>query len=341
MILITGGAGFIGSNFILDWLAGTDEPIVNVDALTYAGNPDNLAVLRGNPRYHFVQADINEHERLREIFARFKPRAVIHMAAESHVDRSIDAPEVFFTSNVLGTVSLLKVAHAYYKALSLEQQADFRFLHVSTDEVYGTLSPSEPAFTETSAYRPNSPYSASKASSDHAVRAWIKTYGFPAIITHCSNNFGEFQYPEKLIPRLITLALAGHPLPIYGTGENVRDWIDVHEHCRALRCLLSKGKIGQTYNIGANCEKTNLEMAQSICALLDELRPLKGASYAQQIAFVADRAGHDFRYAIDSTKIFKETGWHNQSSFMSALRRTVIWYLDHADWLEALERKKR
>lgn len=341
MILITGGAGFIGSNFILDWFKHSDEPLVNIDALTYAANLENLKSLENDPRYHFVHADINDLTALSQVFRQYRPRAVIHMAAESHVDRSIDGPDVFFTSNVFGTLNLLKAAHAYRQTLSDEEQLTFRLIHVSTDEVYGDLNQSDLPFTEESPYRPNSPYSASKAASDHAVRAWVKTYALPCIITHCSNNFGEFQYPEKLIPRLITRALTEESLPIYGTGENIRDWIDVHEHCRALRLILSEGRIGETYNIGANSERSNLEIVRAVTNLLDELRPRTQGSYADLIEFVQDRAGHDFRYAIDCRKLERELGWKNTVRFESALKRTVLWYLEHDQWIQNVLNKTR
>ncbi len=328
MLLVTGGAGFIGSNFVLSTLAKSGESIVNVDKLTYAGSLANLEALRGDARHVFVQGDICDRSLVREMLARHRPRAVVHLAAESHVDRSIEGPAPFVQTNVVGTFSLLEEARAYWSGLAATERAAFRFLHVSTDEVYGSLGPQDPAFSETTPYAPNSPYSASKASSDHLVRAYHHTYGLPALITNCSNNYGPHQFPEKLIPLMIHSALAGKPLPVYGDGQNVRDWLFVLDHCEALRTVLERGRPGEVYNIGGSAEMKNLDLVRLLCALLDDLQPRTGGSYADLISFVKDRPGHDRRYAIDSRKIQGELGWRPAESFESGLRKTVRWYLE-------------
>jgi dTDP-glucose 4,6-dehydratase len=327
MILVTGGAGFIGSNFVREWLAGCDEPVLNLDALTYAGSTEPLAALQGDARHTFVHGDICHQPLVAQLLAQHRPRAIVHFAAESHVDRSIDGPEAFVHTNVQGTLSLLEAARAHWHTLEESDRAAFRFLHISTDEVYGSLGPNDPPFTEDSRYAPNSPYSASKAASDHLVRAWHHTYGLPVLTTHCSNNYGPFQFPEKLIPRLIGRALAGQPLPLYGDGRNVRDWLYVQDHVAALRKVLAHGVPGGTYNIGAECEKSNLEVAQAVCALLDELAPAASGSHQRLIAFVPDRPGHDRRYAMDTAKMRTELGWRPAETFASGLRKTVHWYL--------------
>lgn len=328
-LLVTGGAGFIGINFILDWLAHhPDSYIINVDKLSYAANQYGLSLLAQQTHHIFVQADINDSACMRSLLAKYQPRAVVHFAAESHVDRSIAGAEDFISSNIVGTYRLLEAVRAYWQTLPQQDAVNFRFLHVSTDEVYGALQNTDAPFTETSTYAPNSPYSASKASSDHLVRAWFHTYGLPVLSTHCSNNFGAFQHPEKLIPLAISRALAGQKIPMYGTGQNVRDWLHVSEHCAALRVVLAQGKVGESYNIGANNEQTNLNVVHRICDILDELKPrIDGVSYRQQISFVADRAGHDWRYAIDASKIRRELAWQAQQDFDSTLRQTIIWYL--------------
>ncbi|MCO5124618.1 MAG: dTDP-glucose 4,6-dehydratase [Rhizobacter sp.] len=333
MILVTGGAGFIGANFVLDWLAGCDEPVLNLDALTYAGNRESLASLEGDARHVFVQGDITDRALLDTLFARHNPRAIVHFAAESHVDRSIHGPGAFMKTNVEGTYTLLEAARAHWTSLSADAKAAFRFHHVSTDEVYGSLSAGEPAFVETHAYEPNSPYSASKAASDHLVRAWHHTYGLPVVTTNCSNNYGPYHFPEKLIPLMIINALAGKPLPVYGDGQQVRDWLYVKDHCTAIREVLSRGRIGETYNIGGWNEKPNIEIVQTVCALLDEMRPDPAGPYARLITYVTDRPGHDRRYAIDARKIERELGWRPAETFESGIRKTVQWYLDHADWV--------
>ena len=328
MILVTGGAGFIGSNFVLDWLAGSDEPVVNLDKLTYAGNLKNLDSVANDPRHVFVQGDIGDRALLDRLLAEHRPRAVLNFAAESHVDRSIHGPEDFIQTNVLGTFRLLESVRAYWAGLPAGEKDAFRFLHVSTDEVYGTLAPSAPAFAETHRYEPNSPYSASKAASDHLVRAWHHTYGLPVLTTNCSNNYGPYQFPEKLIPLVILNALDGKPLPVYGDGQQVRDWLYVVDHCRAIARVLDAGVVGETYNVGGLNEKTNLQVVDTICQLLDELRPkADGSSYKTQITHVTDRPGHDRRYAIDAGKIEAELGWQPSESFETGLRKTVQWYL--------------
>ena len=334
MILVTGGAGFIGANFVLDWLAASDEPVINLDALTYAGNLETLARLQGDPRHIFVHGDICDRALVDRLFAEHKPRAVVHFAAESHVDRSIHGPAAFVRTNVEGTFTLLEAARAHWSALPAAECEAFRFLHVSTDEVYGSLGPGDPAFTETKTYEPNSPYSASKAASDHLVRAWHHTYGLPVLTTNCSNNYGPYQFPEKLIPLMIHNALAGKPLPVYGDGQNVRDWLYVEDHCRAIARVLEAGRVGETYNVGGHNEVKNLDVVHTLCDLLDELRPkTDGSSYRAQITFVTDRPGHDRRYAIDARKIERELGWTPQETFATGLARTVQWYLDHPDWV--------
>ena len=333
MILVTGGAGFIGANFVLDWLAQSDEPVLNVDKLTYAGNLETLKSLDGDARHVFVQADICDRATIDALLARHRPRAMVHFAAESHVDRSIHGPGEFVRTNVEGTFTLLEAARGYWSQLDGEARAGFRFLHVSTDEVYGSLAPDAPAFTETHPYEPNSPYSASKAASDHLVRAWHHTYGLPVVTTNCSNNYGPYQFPEKLIPLMIVNALAGKALPIYGDGMNVRDWLYVKDHCSAIRAALAQGRLGETYNVGGWNEMPNLDIVHTICAILDELRPRAEGSYTAQITYVKDRPGHDRRYAIDARKIERELGWRPAETFETGIRKTVQWYLDHAEWV--------
>lgn len=335
MILVTGGAGFIGSNFVLDWLATCDEPVVNLDLLTYAGNLANLASLKGDARHLFVHGDIADAELLKRLLEQNRPRAVIHFAAESHVDRSIHGPEAFVQTNVVGTQRLLEAVKQYWQALDGVAAAAFRFLHVSTDEVYGSLEKNAPAFTETHPYAPNSPYSASKAASDHLVRAYHHTYGLPTLTTNCSNNYGPYHFPEKLIPLCIHNALKGKPLPIYGDGQQIRDWLYVSDHCSAIRRVLEAGATGQTYNVGGWNEKANLDVVRALCATLDELQPrADGQAYSRQITFVSDRPGHDRRYAIDAGKLERELGWRPAETFETGIRKTVRWYLDHADWVE-------
>ena len=333
MILVTGGAGFIGANFVLDWLASEGTPVVNLDKLTYAGNAGNLESLSGDGRHHFVHADINDRERVGALLRQHRPRAIVHFAAESHVDRSIHGPGEFVQTNVVGTFSLLEETRAYWSALEGAERECFRFLHVSTDEVYGSLGMEDPAFSETTAYAPNSPYAASKAGSDHLVRAYHHTYGLPTVTTNCSNNYGPLQFPEKLIPLMILNALAGKALPVYGDGKNVRDWLYVGDHCSGIRAALAHGRPGETYNIGGNSEKTNLDVVHTLCAILDELHPA-GAPHAKLITFVKDRPGHDRRYAIDATKIRDELGWEPQERFETGLRKTVQWYLEHKAWTD-------
>jgi len=336
MILVTGGAGFIGSNFVLDWLASADEAVVNLDKLTYAGNLANLQVVREDARHIFVRGDICDIALVKSLLETHRPRAIVHFAAESHVDRSIVGPGEFVATNVNGTFSLLEAARAYHATLTGGEQESFRFLHVSTDEVYGSLEPHDPPFTETTAYAPNSPYSASKAASDHLVRAYHHTYGLPTLTTNCSNNYGPYQFPEKLIPLMIANALADRPLPVYGDGQNVRDWLYVGDHCAAVRKVLQDGKPGETYNIGGWNEKTNLEVVHALCDMLDQLAP-KSRSYREQITFVADRPGHDRRYAIDAGKIERELGWRPQETFDSGIRKTVEWYLSHQEWVRDVQ----
>jgi dTDP-glucose 4,6-dehydratase len=334
MILVTGGAGFIGGNFVLDWLATSDEPVVNLDKLTYAGNLDTLSGIEGDARHIFVRGDIGDRELLRSLLSQHRPRAVLNFAAESHVDRSISGPGEFIQTNVVGTFNLLESVREYWNGLDERARGEFRFLHVSTDEVYGTLAADDAAFRETDTYEPNSPYSASKAASDHLVRAWHHTYGLPVLTTNCSNNYGPYHFPEKLIPLCILNALNGKPLPIYGDGRQVRDWLFVKDHCAALRQVLKQGTSGETYNVGGWNEKANIDVVHTICAILDELKPrADGQSYATQITFVTDRPGHDRRYAIDATKIERELGWKPAETFESGIRRTVAWYLEHTDWV--------
>ncbi len=337
MILVTGCAGFIGSNFVHTWLATHDEPVINLDKLTYAGNLDNLSSLANDPRHIFVQGDIGDRALVDKLLADHQPRAVLNFAAESHVDRSIHGPGDFIQTNVVGTFNLLESVRAYWSVLSATQQAAFRFLHVSTDEVYGTLSPQDPPFAETNPFEPNSPYAASKASSDHLVRAWHHTYGLPVLTTNCSNNYGPFHFPEKLIPLVILNALAGKPLPIYGDGQQVRDWLFVTDHCHAIARVLEAGTVGETYNIGGWNEKANIDVVKTICARLDQLRPrADGKPYAEQITFVKDRPGHDRRYAIDARKIERELGWKPQETFETGIQKTVQWYLDHPEWVQGV-----
>jgi len=332
-ILVTGGAGFIGANFVLDWLRETGESVVNLDKLTYAGNLENLAALEGDARHVFVRGDIGDRALMDRLLAEHRPRAIVHFAAESHVDRSIHGPGEFIRTNIDGTFTLLEAVRGYWSTLNGVAQERFRFLHVSTDEVYGTLGPADAAFTETTAYAPNSPYSASKAASDHLVRAYHHTYGLPVLTTNCSNNYGPYQFPEKLIPLVIANALTGKPLPIYGDGMNVRDWLYVGDHCAAVRAVLAKGKTGETYNIGGWNEMPNLEIVKAICGLLDELRPSAAGPYARLITFVKDRPGHDRRYAIDARKIERDIGWRPAETFATGIRKTVRWYLEHQDWV--------
>jgi dTDP-glucose 4,6-dehydratase len=336
-LLVTGGAGFIGSNFVHHWLAEHDEPLVNLDKLTYAGNLGNLQALAQDQRHVFVQGDIGDTALVSQLLQQYQPRAVLHFAAESHVDRSIHGPLDFIQTNVVGTGHLLESVRDYWEALAADPQHRFRFLHVSTDEVYGSLAPDAAAFTETHPYEPNSPYAASKASSDHLVRAWHHTYGLPVLTTNCSNNYGPFHFPEKLIPLVIHHALAGKPLPVYGDGMQVRDWLYVQDHCRAIERVLQAGTPGETYNIGGWNEKPNIEVVRTVCHLLDELQPRgDGQSYAEQITFVKDRAGHDRRYAIDARKINDTLGWRPVETFETGLRKTVQWYLNHADWVSSV-----
>jgi len=332
-ILVTGGAGFIGSNFILNWLAGNQGPVINLDKLTYAGNLANLESIASDRRYRFVHGDICDRKLVADLLQRERPQAIVHFAAESHVDRSIHGPDDFVRTNVNGTFSLLEEARSYWAELPPEEKSSFRFLHVSTDEVYGSLQPEDPAFSETTAYSPSSPYSASKAASDHLVRAYHHTYGFPTLTTNCSNNYGPFQFPEKLIPLVIHNARQGKPIPVYGDGQNVRDWIYVADHCEAVRTVLKKGKPGETYNIGGCNEERNLEIVNTICAILDELSPSDPVTpHRQLITFVKDRPGHDRRYAIDARKIESELGWKPRETFETGIRRTIEWYLAHDDW---------
>lgn len=338
MILVTGGAGFIGANFVLDWLATHDEPVVNLDKLTYAGNLHNLSSLEGDARHIFVQGDIGDSALLSRLLQQHRPRAVLNFAAESHVDRSIHGPEDFIQTNIVGSFRLLEAVRAYWNELPADEKQDFRFLHVSTDEVYGSLDAKAPAFTEEHLYEPNSPYSASKAASDHLVRAWHHTYGLPVLTTNCSNNYGPLHFPEKLIPLMIVNALAGKPLPIYGDGMQVRDWLFVKDHCSAIRRVLEAGRRGETYNVGGWNEKPNVEIVNTVCALLDELRPrADGQSYCGQITYVKDRPGHDRRYAIDARKLERELGWKPAETFESGIRKTVQWYLENPEWVAQVQ----
>jgi dTDP-glucose 4,6-dehydratase len=336
-ILVTGGAGFIGSNFVLDWLQTSDERVLNLDALTYAGNLQNLASLKDDARHVFVKGDIGDAALLDKLLAEHQPRAIVNFAAESHVDRSIHGPGEFISTNVNGTYALLESTRGYWSGLQGNAKAAFRFHHVSTDEVYGSLAPDAPAFTETHAFEPNSPYSASKAASDHLVRAWHHTYGLPVLTTNCSNNYGPYHFPEKLIPLMIVNALAGKPLPVYGDGMNIRDWLYVTDHCSAIRAVLAQGRVGETYNIGGWNEKANIEIVKTICALLDEMKPDAAGSYSRLITYVKDRPGHDRRYAIDARKVERELGWRPAETFETGIRKTVRWYLDNAAWVSVVQ----
>jgi dTDP-glucose 4,6-dehydratase len=334
---VTGGAGFIGSNFTLYWLANETSSVVNLDKLTYAGNPANLSAVSSDRRYKFLQGDICDRELIAELLITHRPRAIVHFAAESHVDRSIHGPDDFVRTNVNGTFSLLEEARAYWSGLGGEARDTFRFLHVSTDEVYGSLGRDDPAFTESTAYSPNSPYSASKAASDHLVRAYFHTYGLPVLTTNCSNNYGPFQFPEKLIPLVILHAISGKPIPVYGDGQNVRDWLFVNDHCEAIRNALAQGKPGETYNIGGENELTNLDVVNTICSILDELRPNDAVvPHAKLITFVTDRPGHDRRYAMNAAKIKSELGWKPRDTFETGIRKTILWYLENEVWIKAV-----
>jgi dTDP-glucose 4,6-dehydratase len=337
MILVTGGAGFIGGNFVLDWLAQSGEGVVNLDILSYAGNLENLSGLAGNEGHVFIRGDIGNSVLVSDLLQRYRPRAVVHFAAESHVDRSIHGPESFIQTNIVGTFRLLEAIRSYWNRLDEKARRDFRFLHVSTDEVYGSLTKGEPAFTEEHPYQPNSPYSASKAASDHLVRAYHHTYGLPVVTTNCSNNYGPYQFPEKLIPLVIVNALAGKPLPVYGDGQQIRDWLYVKDHCTAIARVLQAGAPGETYNIGGWNEKPNIEIVNIICGLLDVLRPQTFGSYRSLITYVKDRPGHDRRYAIDASKIERELGWKPAETFETGIRKTVQWYLDNSSWVENVQ----
>ena len=337
-LLMTGGAGFIGSNFVLDWLAANDEPIVNLDKLTYAGNPETLASLQGDARHQLVQGDIGDSALVSRLLAEHRPRAVVNFAAESHVDRSIHGPGEFIQTNIVGTFNLLEAVRGFWGDLPATEKSAFRFLHVSTDEVYGSLAKGDAAFTETHRYEPNSPYSASKAASDHLVRAWHHTYGLPVLTTNCSNNYGPYHFPEKLIPLMIVNALAGKPLPVYGDGMQIRDWLYVKDHCSAIRRVLEAGRLGEVYNVGGWNEKPNIEIVQTICQLLDEMRPkADGGTYASQITYVTDRPGHDRRYAIDARKLEAELGWKPAETFETGIRKTVEWYLANPEWVQHVQ----
>ena len=337
MILVTGGAGFIGANFVLEWIAAEGTPLVNLDKLTYAGNLGNLQSLARDARHIFVQGDINDRKLVAGLLAQHRPSAIVHFAAESHVDRSIHGPGEFVQTNVVGTFSLLEETRAYWATLPPPAKDQFRFLHVSTDEVYGSLGPHDPAFAETTAYAPNSPYAASKAASDHLVRAWHHTYGLPVLTTNCSNNYGPYHFPEKLIPLMIVNALAGKSLPVYGDGMQIRDWLYVTDHCSAIRRVLESGRLGETYNIGGWNEKPNLDIVHTVCALLDELKPSPQGPYSKLITYVKDRPGHDRRYAIDARKIERELGWRPAETFETGIRKTVQWYLDHQEWVAEVQ----
>ncbi|MDX9952180.1 MAG: dTDP-glucose 4,6-dehydratase [Methylophilaceae bacterium] len=338
MILVTGGAGFIGSNFVMDWLAQSDEPVLNLDKLTYAGNLQNLASLEGDSRHVFVQGDIGDKALVSSLLQQYRPRAILNFAAESHVDRSISGPDDFIQTNIVGTFNLLEATRGWWMSLPEQEKQDFRFLHVSTDEVYGSLAPDAPAFTEMHPYEPNSPYSASKAASDHLVRAYQHTYGLPTLTTNCSNNYGPYHFPEKLIPLMIVNALAGKPLPVYGDGMQIRDWLYVKDHCSAIRRVLEAGRVGETYNVGGWNEKANIDIVKLICERLDTLRPrTDGQSYAAQITYVTDRPGHDRRYAIDARKIERELGWKPQETFDTGIAKTIAWYLEHQEWVENVQ----
>jgi dTDP-glucose 4,6-dehydratase len=333
-ILVTGAAGFIGSNFVLDWLSQSNEAVVSLDLLTYAGNLENLSSLNNHSHHHFVKGNIGDRELVSQLLQKHQVRAVLNFAAESHVDRSISGPGDFIETNIIGTYNLLESVRGYWSDLDEDHKKDFRFLHVSTDEVYGSLSKTDPAFSETNRYEPNSPYSASKAASDHLVRAWHHTYGLPVLTTNCSNNYGPYHFPEKLIPLCILNALNGKPLPIYGDGQQVRDWLYVKDHCSAIRRVLEKGRLGETYNVGGWNEKANLDVVKTLCGILDELKPkADGTKYESQITYVKDRPGHDRRYAIDATKLERELGWKPQETFETGIRKTVEWYLANQDWV--------
>ena len=337
-ILVTGGAGFIGANFVLDWLTASDEPVVNLDKLTYAGNPETLASLQGDARHQLVQGDIGDSALVSRLLAEHRPRAVVNFAAESHVDRSIHGPGEFIQTNIVGTFNLLEAVRGFWGDLPAPEKSAFRFLHVSTDEVYGSLAKGDAAFTETHRYEPNSPYSASKAASDHLVRAWHHTYGLPVLTTNCSNNYGPYHFPEKLIPLMIVNALAGKPLPVYGDGMQIRDWLYVKDHCSAIRRVLEAGRLGEVYNVGGWNEKPNIEIVQTICQLLDEMRPkADGGTYASQITYVTDRPGHDRRYAIDARKLEAELGWKSAETFETGIRKTVEWYLANPEWVQHVQ----
>jgi dTDP-glucose 4,6-dehydratase len=336
MILVTGGAGFIGSNFVLNWISREGSPVVNLDRLTYAGNLGNLSGLKNDPRHIFVKGDISDRALVRELLNRHRPCAVVNFAAESHVDRSIHGPEDFIQTNVNGTFHLLQETRAYLESLEGSEKNDFRFLHISTDEVYGSLGPDEAPFTESSPYAPNSPYSASKAASDHLVRAFHHTYGLSTLTSNCSNNYGPYQFPEKLVPLMILNALNRKPLPVYGDGLNVRDWLYVQDHCEALRTVLAGGNPGEVYNIGGGNERKNIDVVRAVCSLLDELRPVPGQKYASLITFIKDRPGHDRRYAIDARKIGRELRWKPAESFETGIRKTVQWYLDNMEWVKSI-----
>jgi dTDP-glucose 4,6-dehydratase len=337
-ILVTGGAGFIGANFVLDWLAHSNEPVINLDKLTYAGNLENLNSLKGDDRHTFVRGDIGDSALVERLLAEYQPRAILNFAAESHVDRSIHGPEDFIETNIVGTFRLLEAVRTYWKALAAEAQETFRFLHVSTDEVYGSLAKDEPAFSESHQYEPNSPYSASKAASDHLVRAYHHTYGLPVLTTNCSNNYGPYHFPEKLIPLMIVNALADKALPVYGDGQQIRDWLYVKDHCSAIRRVLEAGNVGKVYNVGGWNEKPNLDIAHTVCALLDELRPrADGQPYSAQITYVTDRPGHDRRYAIDARKLERELGWKPAETFETGIRKTVQWYLENQGWVSNIQ----
>ena len=338
MIVVTGGAGFIGSNFVLDWMQAHDESVINIDKLTYAGNAANLASLAGNKRHQLIQGDIGDAGLWEQVLTAHRPRAVVNFAAESHVDRSILGPDAFIQTNIVGTFKMLEALRGYWSKLPVDEAKAFRLLHVSTDEVYGSLSPNDPAFTEENKYEPNSPYSASKAASDHLVRAYHHTYGMPVLTTNCSNNYGPYHFPEKLIPLMIVNALAGKALPVYGDGMQIRDWLYVTDHCSAIRRVLEAGRVGETYNVGGWNEKPNIDIVKTICALLDELRPRPdGQSYATQISYVTDRPGHDRRYAIDARKIEQELGWRPAETFETGIRKTVEWYLQNPDWVAQIQ----
>lgn len=337
MIFVTGGAGFIGANFILNWVKNKSEPVLNIDKLTYAGNLESLKSVQGHPNYQFAKVDIGDQKEISQLLAQYKPRAILNFAAESHVDRSIHGPGEFIQTNIVGTFNLLQATREYWSGLSEKEKKDFRFLHVSTDEVFGSLEMHDEAFKETTSYAPNSPYSASKAASDHLVRAYHHTYGLPVLTTNCSNNYGPYQFPEKLIPLVIHNALSGKNLPIYGDGSNIRDWLYVVDHCEAIQLVLEKGRLGETYNVGGWNEKKNIEVVDTICKTLDRLKPrADGKSYLEQKVFVADRPGHDKRYAIDATKIEKELGWKPKENFESGLEKTIQWYLENEDWVQGI-----